>query len=301
MTVNGEQYEITDGPVRAVINEVGAAPRILEIGGLPYLETYPDEHTPPMGCGAVLVPWPNRVGGGRWTHAGQTQQLALTEPARGNASHGLLRYTSWQPEARSAAEITLGADVNVQPGWPVRLRATVTYRVHAEGLTVTHTVANRGHREIPFGVGAHPYPRAAAAATDDCTLELAATTAVELDPERKIPTGAPAPIAGTDLDFRTARPLRGVELDTAFGGCLPGADGLVHHVLRGPGGGVELWADPVFSWVQVYTPDGFPDRGRAVAIEPMTCPPDALNNGLDLITLEPGQTWSGSWGIRAVG
>ncbi|MCO1578286.1 aldose 1-epimerase family protein [Crossiella sp. SN42] len=301
MTVNGAQFEITDGPVRAVVNEVGAAPRILEIGGLPYLETYPEDHTPPMGCGAVLVPWPNRVLDGRWTYDGGVQQLALTEPARGNASHGLLRHTTWQPEIHYLDRITLGADVNVQPGWPVRLRATVAYRVQDGGLTVTHTVANRGHQPVPFGVGAHPYPRAGEAETDECTLELAATTAVDLDPERKVPVGDPVPVAGTDLDFRVARLLKGVELDTAFGGCLPAEDGLVHHVLRGPDGGVELWADPVFSWVQVYTPDGFPGRGRAVAIEPMTCPPNALNSGIDLITLAPGETWSGSWGIRAVG
>jgi aldose 1-epimerase len=68
--------------------------------------------------------------------------------------------------------------------------------------------------------------------------------------------------------------------------------------LQGPSSGVELWADPDFRWVQVYTPDNFPDRGRAIAIEPMTCPPDALNSGVDLITLKPGESWVGNWGLR---
>ncbi|MBP2474979.1 aldose 1-epimerase [Crossiella equi] len=301
MTVNGAQFEITSGAARAVVNEVGAAPRVLEIRGVPFLETYPEDHTPPMGCGAVLVPWPNRVRDGRWPYEGGTQQLALTEPARGNASHGLVRHLTWRVEERLADTITLAADVNVQPGWPVRLRTWVTYRVHADGLDVRHTVHNLGSKPVPFGVGAHPYPRAGHAATDSCTLQLAATTAVGLDEEKKVPVGAAEPVAGTDLDFARPRLLAGVELDTAFGGCEPGADGLVHHVLRGPDGGVELWADPVFRWVQVYTPGGFPDRGRAVAIEPMTCPPDALNSGVDLLTLAPGANWSAAWGIRATG
>jgi aldose 1-epimerase len=30
----------------------------------------------------------------------------------------------------------------------------------------------------------------------------------------------------------------------------------------------------------------------------MTCPPDALNSGTGLLVVEPGQTWTGSWGIR---
>ena len=49
--------------------------------------------------------------------------------------------------------------------------------------------------------------------------------------------------------------------------------------------------------MQVFTPETFPGVGRALAIEPMTCPPDALNSGIDLITLAPGQSWSGRWGL----
>jgi aldose 1-epimerase len=75
----------------------------------------------------------------------------------------------------------------------------------------------------------------------------------------------------------------------------------VRHVLTGPDGGVQLWADPDFKWVQVFTPGEFPGRGRAVAIEPMTCPPDALNSGVDLITLAPGESWAGRWGITPIG
>jgi aldose 1-epimerase len=147
-------------------------------------------------------------------------------------------------------------------------------------------------------VGAHPYVRAGGSATDDCTLSLAASTALPLD--GGLPTGPARPVAGDD-DFRGGRPLKGLELDHAFGGCTP-ADGdtLVRHRLVGPAGGVELWAEPPFGWVQVFTPDDHPGRGRAVAVEPMTCPPDALNSGTDLISLAPGETWQGSWGLRPI-
>ncbi|MBO0839278.1 MAG: aldose epimerase, partial [Sciscionella sp.] len=164
------------------------------------------------------------------------------------------------------------------------------------GLAVTHTVRNDGDAPVPFGVGTHPYPRAGNSATDECTLTLAASTTLPLDPQRMVPT-SPAVDVPAELDFRAGKPLAGVELDTAFGGCLPGDDGLIKHWLTGPAGSVVLWAQPDFRWVQVFTPSNYPNRGRAVAIEPMTCPPDALNSGVDLITLAPGESWSGSWGL----
>ena len=48
------------------------------------------------------------------------------------------------------------------------------------------------------------------------------------------------------------------------------------------------------------TPENLMDGRPAVAIEPMTCAPDAFNSGHGLIVLEPGGSWSGSWGIQPV-
>jgi aldose 1-epimerase len=296
MPPTGEQFEIVSGGVRAVVTEVGAGLRSFTSGGLPYVETFDAGSRPPRGAGNVLVPWPNRTAGGRWTWNGAAQQLALSEPAAGNAIHGLLRHVLYRVGERSAEAITLRAVVPPQPGWPVPLDTSIRYAVGADGLTVTHTVGNIGADAIPFGVGAHPYLRAGDTPTDECVLTLAATTSLPLD--GGLPTGPAVPAEG-ELDLRGGRPLAGVNLDHAFGGCVP-ADGdtLVRHRLEGGGAGVEMWADPGFGWVQVFTPPDHPGRGRAVAVEPMTCPPDALNSGVGLITIAPGEQWSGRWGLR---
>ena len=116
--------------------------------------------------------------------------------------------------------------------------------------------------------------------------------------------GNSVPTADTEYDFREPRTLQGVQLDTPFSASLPDVNGRANHVLRGPDGtATVLWTDSSFGWVQVFTADpandqAYPDRGRALAIEPMTCPPDALNSEIDLIVLGPGQTWSGTWGMR---
>jgi aldose 1-epimerase len=296
---SADQLEIANGDARAVVTTAGAALRAFEVAGVPYVETYGADETPPLGAGAVLVPWPNRVAGAIWSHAGMRQQLEVTEPARGNAIHGLVRRETWTIADRDPASVTLAVEIGEQQGWPFPFRTTVGYALADGGLTVTHTVYNAGNEEMPFGVGTHPYPRPGGTDVDDCVLTLAAGTVLPVDPETMVPTGKPQSLEDTDLDFRDGRPLREVELDTAFGGCLPGDDGLVRHSVTHPGGGVEVWAEACFGWVQVFTPGEFPGKGaRAVAIEPMTCPPDALNSGTDLITVAPGDTWTGRWGIR---
>jgi aldose 1-epimerase len=291
----GEQFEITSAAGRVVVTEIGAGLRAFEWHGVPYLETYTD--TPPLGAGAVLVPWPNRVAGARWEFAGQRQDLVATEPDRGNAIHGLTRHQAWRPVLRETSKITLATDIETQPGWPVPLHTAITYSLDDHGLTVEHVVRNTGDRPVPFGVGCHPYPRPGRSPRDECLLQLAAHTVLPLDMATMVPSGPATDVTDTIADFRAPRPLAGLQLDTPFGDCRPSGDGLVHHRLTGPDGGVELWAEPDFRWVQVFTPDTFPGRDAVVAIEPMTCPPDALNSGVDLITVAPGEQWRGRWGI----
>jgi aldose 1-epimerase len=295
----GEQLEIASGDARAVVTEVGAALRSFTVAGVPYAETYGADELPPLGAGAVLVPWPNRVAGATWSHAGMRRQLEMTEPARRNAIHGLVRREEWTVLDHGAAAVTLAIEIGEVQGWPFPFRTTIRYALEDGGLSVTHTVHNTGNEEMPFGVGTHPYPRPGNTDVDDCVLTLAARTVLPVDAETMIPSGKPQSLDGIELDFRGGRPLRGVELDTAFGDCEPGPDGIVRHSVTRDGAGVEVWAEACFGWVQVFTPADFPGKGaRAVAIEPMTCPPDALNSGTDLITVAPGDTWTGSWGIR---
>lgn len=296
--MTGAQYEITSGPFRAVITELGAGLRAFESDGVPYLETFPArDERPPMGAGAVLLPWPNRVAGGKWEFDGKPQYLDPNEPGRDNAIHGLVRFRPWRVVLHETARITLAIDIPAQPGWPVPMHAGIRYALGGRGLTVEHTVRNVGDQPVPFGVGNHPYVRAGHTPRAECDLQLAAHTVLPLDLETMNPNGPATDVADTAADFRTPMPLADIHLDTPFGDCRPEADGLVHHRLTGPSGGVELWADPDFKWVQVFTPDNFPGVGSALAIEPMTCPPDALNSGIDLITLAPGQSWSGRWGL----
>ncbi|HWD02302.1 MAG TPA: aldose 1-epimerase family protein [Amycolatopsis sp.] len=294
----GEQFEITRGNARAVVTEIGAGLRVFEVGGVPYVEEFAADEKPPKGLGQVLLPWPNRTKGGEWVFQGEKQQLEITEAARGNAIHGLTRHKEWELLEHAESSITLAIDVEVQPGWPVPLRATMTYDLQPRELTITHEIRNEGEQPIGVGVGAHPYFRIGDVATDDLTLTLPASRVRPYAGDQQMPYAEEQDVEGTDYDFRGGKVLAGVDLDTAFGSLSLAGDGTHHHVLSHGDQHLVVWTGPDFRWVQVFTPDDLTGRGRAVAIEPMTCPADALNTGTDLIELDPATSWSGSWGIR---
>lgn len=294
------EHEIVSGTTRAVVTALGGGLRVLEVDGAPLAETWEAGGTPPMSAGTTLFPFPNRVADGRYSFDGADHQLELTEPSRHNAMHGFVRKVDWDVVSVTADAVEQAIDVAPHEGWPFTLRLLTRHEVHPGGLTVTHTVTNTGDVRAPFGLGVHTFVSARGAAMDTCTLELAASEVLPLERVRNLPSGPVHPVEGTDDDFRTPRLLDGVWLDTPF------RTGAAAHTLRGPDrSGVRLWTSVELGWVQVFTADpaheqAYPGRGRALAVEPMSCPPNALATGEDLVVLEPGQAWSGRWGIEVV-
>ncbi len=296
----GQQFEIIRGNARAVVTEIGAGLRAFEVGGVPYVEEFGEDEKPPKGAGQVLLPWPNRTKGGQWVFQGDKQQLEITEEARGNAIHGLTRHSEWELLEHAESSITLAVDVEAQPGWPVPLRATITYELSPRELIITHDIRNEGEQPIGVGLGTHPYFRIGDVPTDELTLTLPASRVRPYVGDQQMPYAEEQDVEGTEYDFRAGRLLEGVDLDTAFGGLSTAEDGNHHFVLSHGDERLLVWTGPDFRWSQVFTPADLVGRGRAVAIEPMTCPADALNTGTDLIELEPASSWSGSWGIRVL-
>lgn len=290
----GDQYELTRGGARAVITQVAAALREFEVDGVALTPGYPAESTPPSAAGIVLVPWPNRVEDGVWRLDGADQQLDITEVARNNAIHGLLRYSGYRLLERAEASVTLGATVFPQHGYPFHLETSVQYLLTEGGLRVTHAITNVGHSPAPVAVGTHPFLCIGDVATEDLVLTVHASTRFEVD--ARLNPVAEVPVDG-DFDLRGGRRAGELFLDTAFGG-VETVDGVVATLAAPDGRTLSLWQDANHGYVQVFTTRDFPGRSFAVAIEPMTAPPNAFNTGLGLRWLQPGDTWSPQWGIQ---
>jgi aldose 1-epimerase len=263
------------------------------------VQEYPDELPPPSAAGIVLVPWPNRVAGARWLLHGEEQLLDATEPSTGNASHGLLRNTGYAITELSEEAVALTATVFPQHGYPFHLGTSVGYELVDDGIDVTHTLVNHSAAAAPVAVGAHPYLRVGDVPVEELRVTISGETHLLVD-ERQVPVRS-EPVAGTPYDLRLGVRVGDVELDTAYSD-LQEIDGTYRHRLHSPDGvSTELWTDLAFGYVQVYTKAGFPGAegpALAVAIEPMTAPGNALNSGEGLVWLEPGATWSASWGLR---
>ena len=295
----GEQYEISSGAYRAVITEVGATLRSFSVDGRDVVRGFGLQDMISGGRGQNLIPWPNRIRDGRYSFDGVTQQLALSEPARYNASHGLARYVPWVLIDKKINAVTNRVRIHPQPGWPGTLEALITHEVGDDGLTVTVEATNIGTVELPFGYGAHPYLTVGESTVDEVALNVPAASYLEVDDDRLLPLKL-SPVDGTVYDRRSGPLLGSTNLDTAMTDLARDADGRWRVSLGLGDRYAELWGDETMQWVQVFT--GGPHRDWSIAVEPMTCGPDAFNAGPThdgMRVLAPSEAFVGAWGISS--
>ena len=294
---SGEQVEIAFGDQQATIVGVGAGLRTYSAGGRDVLDGYAADEASTSGRGQVLIPWPNRLEDGAYEFDGHRHQLPLTEPELGNAIHGLVRWETWTVVERERSRVVLEHVLQPMPGFPFTLSLAIEYGLSERGLSVRTTATNSGRKACPFGSGQHPYLTVGTLTVDSVILRAPGRTVLR-ENERRLPVGR-EPVAGTEYDFRRPRPIGDMRLDDAFTDLERDAEGLALVELRNPeGGGLTLWVDESYGYLQLFTGDPLPDVSRrSLAVEPMTCPPNAFRTGEALVRLEPKDTHTSAWGI----
>ncbi len=296
---SGEQWTIAAAGHQAVVAEVGGVLRSYTVDGVDIVDGFGADEVRVGSASSVLSPWPNRIRDGRYAFDGVTYRLPLNEPDRHNAIHGLVEWARWQAAKCESDEVALEFELPPTPGYPWALGLTISYRVDSGGLSSTHTATNLSLSPCPYGFSVHPYLFVGAPVAD-VLMQVPARTRLLLD-SRLLPIGA-ARVAGTEYDFSQPRRIGALEIDVAFGDLIRDnpTDQTAVTLSTVDGTGVQLWADGGFGWWQVFTGDTLAGdrKRRSIAVEPMTCPPDAFRSGRDLLVLAPGETWSGSWGVR---
>jgi aldose 1-epimerase len=250
----------------------------------------------------ILVPFPNRIAGGKFTYDGKEYSLPLNDHGV-NAIHGFAFDKPWRIVKEStdgAASITgefemLRDSPFTEEHWPGNFRVRCELRLEGWRLLQRFFVTNLSGVRIPFGLGTHPYfrmPPTGDGTLDDCFIESRALTHVVLD--KTIPTGETTSVSG-DADLLNFKPIGARKLDDVYTE-IENLDGWTKHMLGDVrnGVGVQLNHGAAFLYSVVYIP---PHR-KAICIEPYTCVTNAVNLGdalgssglpTGLWHLEPGE------------
>ncbi|MFS2242335.1 aldose 1-epimerase family protein [Microbacterium sp. OR16] len=306
LPASGRQLSIAGHGYAAVIASVGASLRTLTHEGRDLVVPFDADEVRPNYRGATLAPWPNRVVDGRYAFAGAQHRLALTEPSRGHALHGLAAWLEFADQVVEPDRVVLTAVIEPQAGYPFRVEVEVEYRLGADGLTQVVTGRNLGTDAAPWGTGPHPYLVASPSlpgAVDAWTLSLPASEVLTVTDDRLSPVAVEPVDRHPEWDFRTARMIGETFIDHAFT-ALERIGGIAEvQVTAADGTGTAISWDEVCPWVQIHTadtPEAHATHRVGLAVEPMTCAPDAFNSGAGLVVLEPGASHAASWTIRAL-
>lgn len=300
--------ELALGEDSAVISQTGAALLEYTVGDRPVvlgMEAFD---------GAVLAPWPNRIADGRYDFRGRSHQLPITEPSRRTALHGLVASTVWDVADRDETSAILRTTIEPSAGYPFELTLTVTYTLREDAIAIVAHASNSGTQSAPFAFGFHPWIHPGAATVDEAQLLIPAQTWFPVDDrlipieERPFNSGSFIPTDhGPDeascivcKDFRALRVLRDSVLDDTFGSPRRATDGWSYAHLRGADDRtVVVGMNESFRAWQVCTGDELapPLRRSAIAIEPMSCPPNAFATGSDHDVIQPQGELSVEWSI----
>ncbi len=246
--------------------------------------------------GSNLFPFPNRIDSGKYEFEGNKYQLFVNFPQENNAIHGLIFDKPFEvietknSDVAASAKLRYSSKGNFQ-GYPFRFELDVDFIFEEnKGLTVSTTFANSDNKTIPVADGWHPYFQLQSK-VDELLFSFPSEKTYEVN-DRLIPSGK-------SIDyklFNSQKQVKDTTYDTCFG--LNEKEGTALITIYDPAlqGGVSIWQETgkdKFNYLQIYTP---PTR-KTIAIEPMTCIPNSLNNKVGLISLLPGKKINVNWGI----
>jgi aldose 1-epimerase len=247
--------------------------------------------------GSNLFPFPNRIKGGKYEFGGKSYQLNVNFPNENNAIHGLLfdqefRVIENRDGDQGCKLVVIYKPVTKPEGYPFEYSLEVTYQWKAKvGFECTSRITNHSKEDIPVGVGWHPYFKIASEKVDELSLQFPAISVLEVD-SKLIPTGNSKPYSV----FNKLTQIADTQLDHCFVLNTESSPAEIIIQNQKTGFGYKIRQETgkrMYNYLQVYTP---PTR-KSIAIEPMTCIPDAFNNKTGLITLIPGKSTYTTWGV----
>ncbi len=231
-----------------------------------------------------LVPYANRIMGGRFAFEGRDVRLPVLDTFAPDALHGDGWLAPWRAEATGTDAAILIYD-HAPGAWPWAYRAVQTFTLSDAGLRIDLSLCNAADEASPAGLGLHPYfPRG-----DATRLTLEADGAWD--------------VTSSDVPWRPISAGDGMDLS---GGRRVAEAPFIDHAYSGWNGRarldqgdhvVRIAASENCPVAQVFTPPG----EDFICVEPVTHRPDAVNGAPDargsMSVLQPGETLCMSLGL----
>ena len=287
---------LSSGPgSKATVSTIGAALLELSIDSMKLITRPADPIN--VFAGSVLAPWQNRLAKGEWVDPdGQIQSLSINEPSLNNALHGMVSRTEFSVREQTSSKVTLGTLLDSPAGYPYNVDIEITYVLNEFGLSCSFSVRNESDSAAPFVIGFHPYFSIGDPAK--ASLLIPAGSYYTQD-GNKIPE-AKTSVNGTAFDFRASRSLADAKLDDYFTDLATTDDEVVSR-LETVHWTLELRQSNSLPHLVVYLTHEYESEGElvsALALEPASAPANALNSNVDIVFIEPTETFTGSWNVR---
>jgi aldose 1-epimerase len=153
--------------------------------------------------GACVGRYANRIAGARFTLDGVEHRIPPNEGR--NALHGGpdgFESAQWTTDGPGEASVRLRhTSPDGDNGFPGTLAATVTYAVDGPQLRIEHTATTDAPTVVNLTNHAY-WNLAGGGSVEDHEVQLHAGHVLPVDDE-SLPTGAPVPVDGTPLDYRS--------------------------------------------------------------------------------------------------
>lgn len=255
--------------------EIGGAIAALDHAGTPVLRAMPETASDILAAACfAMVPYANRIGGGRFVWRGKTVELPPTLEGVRHALHGHGWQAVWRVVRHDRTSALLEHAHDGTSGWPWAYRAHQHVALDEGGCTVRLMVENLADEPTPLGLGLHPYVRRRA----ETSIRFEAEAMLGIDDDA-LPDGTSYAPDHLALWSRGAL-MPSVLVDNCFPGWRGSAviaDDLGTITLRGFGA----------PHLHVYAPPG----EHVLCIEPVSHLPDALNRDPGTMpVVQPGCT-----------
>lgn len=242
--------------------------------GFRKVDDYKIEHT-----SSILSPFPGRIEHGTYVHDHKTYQLDTNENNRDNAIHGLVAHEHFECTHSQSSQDQATLVFSYQPkktieGYPFLYKVEVTYILTDHSLHVKIRMENLDETTIPFGLGWHPY----FLCTDikNSMLQFNSTEEILCDTEM-------IPIGEKSIDKASSFPIDELHFDTCY------TLDQKKVSLKTSEYSVDMEVlNSEDQYIQIFTPHA----RDCIALEPMTCAPDAFNNGMGILQLEPEDSYT---------